>query len=263
MSSLRLIVGLVTLVGLAPSARAAAHLRPWEKQPLWSLELRLGPHRPQLTTSPAAKAIENRVYWETDKSLFKGRPMQLGVEGDLYLYNQQGLGGLYGRVGYWSVSAKSRLCLDGAGEAIQCTSETIMDAGFGNDKAAINVMPLSLGLVYRADQLRRSTKVPVVFNFKAGLDYHVWWATLGDATTEYRDEKARGGTLGYSLAAGISVALDAFSNAMSAGRNDTRNFLFVEYNLVRGAALAGKNKANRLDFTDNRLIVAGLAIDFL
>lgn len=232
--------------------------------PKWGIELRFGPYRPQVSSNKEVGDLYNLVFATQSSSWFKGRPMQMGLEVDAYPFRELGLLGFFGRVAYWRTSGPTRLCLDGNQNPVQCTAQSVFDSSQGNDQTQLSAVPLSAGVVWRLDALRRLTPVPVQFNLKAGLDYHFWWASSGDAASYYQGHKAQGGTLGYNLSVGMAFGLEIFSRATLANRNSgIKSAVFVEYQIMRGAALAGRDRAHRLDFTDNTLVIVGLACDFL
>jgi hypothetical protein len=247
----------------AEVGRQAALTRHELPSPKWGLELRFGPYRPALADSAPVNALYELVFVSKDRSLFHGRPMQMGIEVDAYPFRRLGLVGFYGRVAYWRATGKTRLCVDPAGTPVNCDTTTVFTSQLGGDQAELSSVPLSAGAVWRVDLLRRLTNVPIQFNAKLGLDYHIWWAEAGDTLSTYRGEKARGGTLGFSLSVGAALGLELFSRATLANRNSgIRNAVFVEYQLVRGGALVGKHRGHRLDFTDNRMVIVGLSVDF-
>lgn len=232
--------------------------------PRWGIELRFGPYRPAVSSNKEVGALYNLVFATKSNSWFKSKPMQMGLEVDAYPFREFGLLGVFARVAYWRASGPTRLCLDANQDPVQCTAVSVFDSVEGADQAELSAVPLSLGLVWRLDALRRLTPVPVQFNVKAGLDYHFWWANSGDEASVYQGHAAQGGTLGYNFSVGASFGLEIFSQATLADRSSgIKSAIFVEYQVMRGAALAGKDRAHRLDFTDNTLVVVGLACDFL
>lgn len=246
----------------ADTAYSAARQKP--QSPRWSIELRFGPYRPQVSSNKEVSDLYNLVFASQSNTWFKGRPMQMGLQTDFYPFRQFGLVGLFGRVSYWRASGRTRLCLDGEQNAVQCTKTSVLNSVRGADQAELSSVPLTLGVVWRYDALRRLTAVPIDFNLKAGLDYHIWWANSGNTTSMYQGHKARGATLGYNVSIGTSFGLEMFSRSTLASRNSgVKSALFVEYQLMRGAALGGKDRQHRLDFTDNTLVIVGLTCDFL
>jgi hypothetical protein len=241
-------------------------MRPLHASPLprWGVELRLGPYRPTFARRAAGHALYDAMYVNDDeKSLFAGRPVMMGVELDSYILRTLGLLGVYGRVGYWRATGSSRACVaaDGA-TPVSCTPDTLAQSIPGNDIAGLTALPVSLGAIWRLDMLKRHTPVPLLFTLKGGLDYHMWWGSSGGKRARYMGQAARGATLGYQGSVGVSLNMDGFAKrALSRIRSKVENNLFIEYALIRGHALAGKNRHDRIDFTDNRVITVGLACD--
>jgi hypothetical protein len=231
--------------------------------PRWGLELRVAPYQPTLSGDARVHALYDLIFIGQKKSLLHRYPSQLGLEIDGYPFDQLGPLGFFARVAYWRVAGTTRLCVDGTGAPIACTAETVFDSQPGADKAELSVVPLSFGGVWRMDLLRRTTEVPLQFNAKAGLDYHLWWGKSGARSALYQGNKARGGTWGFNLSAGVALGLEAFTRRSVMGHDSRmRNALFVEYQLVHGKALWGKHRSARLDWSDNRMVVVGLSVDF-
>lgn len=233
--------------------------------PRWGLELRFGPFGPQFSTAPAGHALyELMLVRDNTRSLFNGRPMLMAIEGEYYLLRTLGLLGVFGRVGYWQATAPSRACVAADGTTpVACSAATVGSSVKGNDTTALTALPVSLGVVWRLDMLRRRTVVPLTFSLKASLDDHLWWASSGGRPARYRGRHARGMTLGYTLAAGVSLSLDGFAKrTLGRSASHVENSLFAEYALVRGHALVGRSRHARVDWTDNALVVVGLACDF-
>jgi len=236
-----------------------------EALPRWGAELRVGPYRPAFSSQAEGQALYDLVMVQgDDQSLFHGRPMMLALEGDFYFLRRLGLLGAYGRVGYWQASAPSRACVAEDGVTfVPCSSATVLRSIPGNDTATLMDLPLSLGALWRFDLLKRRTPVPLIFTAKVGLDGHLWWGSSGGKRAHYQGHPARGATLGWQASVGMSLNLDGFAKrALSRIRSKVENNLFVELATVRGHALVGPARAERLNFTDNRLVTVGLACDF-
>lgn len=231
-----------------------------EYYPRYGTELRLGPYRPVLSDADQVRRLRDIIWDKKDQSIIKKHPLMMGLELDLYLFKDFGLLGPYGRVGYWSQEGRARLCRDSSGLVTECTPESVFASEEGVDTASLTVVPVSLGVVYRYDMLRRSFNIPLVFNLKAGADYHLWWGGLGKKTAKYHGKSAQGGVLGYSASVGVAVSLEglrAGAPVYGRDRNAQNDYIFAEYHLVRTPA-----RGARLDFSDSTLVVIGLAVDF-
>lgn len=250
-----------------------------QRQPKWGVELRFTPYKPTLSNNGQVQRLYDMVYESNGGGLIPGHPITIGVDVDWYPLETVGIKsplpgffGVYARMSYWTVSGPTRLCWDYTiGKSKPCDSTTVFTESIkGNDTGSINVTPLGLGIVYRFDNIRRHTRVPLMFNFKAGFDYYLWWATSGAGASHYVDpvtgdkSLARGGTLGFSASAGLSLGFDALGRT-SAGRDSTRSAIFAEYMLQDGHAIAGSNTSERLDFTsDNHIMITvGLELEFM
>jgi len=235
-----------------------------EALPRWGVELRAGPYRPAFSSQAQAQALYDLIMVQDDESMFKGRPMMLAIEGDYYFLRTLGLLGAYGRVGFWQASAASRACMaEDNVTLVPCNSTTVFRSIRGNDTATLTHLPLSLGALWRFDLLKRRTPVPLLFTAKLGLDGHFWWGSSGGHRARYNGRPARGATLGWQASVGMSLNVDGFAKrALSRIRSRVENNLFVELATVRGHALVGPARHDRLDFTDNRMVTVGLACDF-
>jgi hypothetical protein len=71
------------------------------------------------------------------------------------------------------------------------------------DETSLEIVPLSLALVYRADFLERRFGIPFVPFAKLGLDYALW--SVGHTG---RSQDQQGATAGWHGAAGVAMYLD-------------------------------------------------------
>lgn len=135
------------------------------------------------------------------------------------------------------------------------------------DGTAMNVMPLSVQLVYRFDYLSQRFNVPLVPHVKAGLDYWIWWIEdgVGDvaAITEGTSEKkGYGGTWGGHVGVGIAFLLDFIAPKMAqtfdvdVGVNNS--YIFFEYNW---AWINDFGVGDRMNLSSGSFI-GGLAFEF-
>lgn len=236
-------------------------------RPIWGLQLRFGAYRPRISTNAQVQELYNLVFVRNSHAFFRERPLQMGLEFDLYAprpISPLGQLGLYGRVSYWRIQGVTRLCTNDAGTPIACTASTVFQSAQGQDSATFSIVPVSVGALWRIDTLYRKTPVPLLFHLKLGLDHHFWWGDSGVEIARYQGHKAIGGTWGYSTSFGISYVLNMFTNP---GRKNSRdvhvqNAVFAEYQIVRGHALFGPNRDAKLDFTDHTVGQVGVTIDF-
>lgn len=236
-----------------------------EALPRWGVEFRFGPYRPAFSNSRGGQDLYRLIMVDDgDKTMFRGRPIMLALEGDYYFWRGFGLLGAYGRIGYWNATGPSRACVAADGVTpVPCSAATVLQSNRGGDSAGLTDMPLSLGAVYRFDYLKRRTPVPLIFSAKVGLDGHLWFGSSAGRRARYNGHKAKGATYGYQASVGMSLNVDGLAKrALSRIRDRVENSLFIEYATVRGRALIGPDRGNRLNFTDNRMVTVGLSCEF-
>ena len=180
-----------------------------------------------------------------------------------YLFDRQGLLGVYLGAGFWHQSGAARLCLDGDGEVVACTPETFPSSQRGNDKAQLTVVPVGVGVIYRADQLRRANLLPLTFAAQAGVDYHLYWAAIGSSRSTLADgSPARGGVFGISAALQAAFGLDGLRRGAPAYGSRFAQpalYLFAEARLTYAPGLLQAGR--RLDFTDLGQLALGVAVE--
>ena len=255
----------VVLLAMAGDAAAMALTR---DGPRWGVELQFGPYRPHISEQAENRALYRQIFASgKSKSLFEHQPLMKTFEFEYYVDKTFGLIGVSGQIGHWSVSGSTLRCADASGAAVECSGTNLSTAVPGADKANLTVVPLGLGAVYRMDLLKRQWGIPVVLHARAGLDYHLWWASAGgklSRRTEGTKKKlGRGGTLGFSGAAGIALGLDWLEpKAATRGRNASG--MAGSYLLAEATRFVadGFGDEGRLDMSDT-VFFLGLAVDFL
>jgi hypothetical protein len=70
------------------------------------------------------------------------------------------------------------------------------------DRTTFNIVPTSLTLTYRADQIYENAHIPLVPYARVALERYNWWVTKGSKWTK------KGGTNGWSATAGVALVLD-------------------------------------------------------
>jgi hypothetical protein len=199
----------------------------------WALSLRAGRYRPEVDAElgpgpgPYAAAFGGARRW------------MFGLELERELFQRFGTLSLAGSVA-WSRAVGHALRADGDGTSA--------------DETSLRLLPLGIGLTWRADFFART--VPVVPYVKAGLDYALWNAGNGDGRTV-----ASGGTAGWHAGAGVALLLDALDPAGALGLDQetgvNHTYLFVEWIDTR---LDGLGAAHKLRLGD-RAWFAGLMIE--
>ena len=238
--------------------------------PVWGVELRVFSYRPVLTNYPKAIAVR-KTFDKGNSSFFAQNPLGASLEFNWYPLQVFGLLGGYARAGFWHGSTPTRQCTDpSTGKIINCTPITVLQSEQGSDSQSINIVPISVGVMYRFDMLRRNLGLPIVFTAKWGLDYNVWWATLGVGNAHAPNgDRAIGGILGWTGSVSVGYSFDA-SGKNAAGltygkRRDTQEtYLFLEYNIVNGRALFLPDTVvkPRVDLSDAAVIAIGMALEF-
>jgi len=136
------------------------------------------------------------------------------------------------------------------------------------DTTTLNVIPLTLEVVYRFDVLALRYKVPLVPYVKGGLGYSLWFIQRGDNSLAFpvnnSSQKAIGGTPGWVFHPGLALLLDIFdrsaATALDSELGINHTYLFFEGNISDISGLNGlfKDKMVLSDTTWN----AGLAFEF-
>jgi hypothetical protein len=152
-----------------------------------------------------------------------------------------------------------------------CTVPNCVRSG---DTTALNVMPLSLMLVYRFDYLARRYHIPLVPYMKVGLAYYIWWiedgsptniakvivATNPDGTQQI--SHGYGGTFGFVLHPGLAFLLDIIdlkaARIMDAELGINHTYIFCELNY---ANINGFGQSNRLNLSDT-MLNTGISFEF-
>lgn len=244
---------IVTVVAFATPVLAAGN----EPVATWGLELRLGQYRPEFghQTLPGTDKTESDYY----KLYFgKSSPIMTALEVDRYLASKVGLLGVYGRVGHWKASGKSKVCQDG-GAVVNCTSQTVWSGADGNTTTTFLVVPLTAGVIYRFDLLKKQWDIPLTAYGKAGYNYYLWWWSAAGETTTLNGKAAKGATGGLELSAGLALNLDWIEP--SGGRRGAvflDSNLFVDYTRSWADGFGDRKKIN---MSADQLTM-GLSFDF-
>ena len=168
------------------------------------LEIKLGPYSPDVDGQ-----LEGSGYAPYD-DMFGGNGLMVKGELDVEFWRPFGTLAVGGEIGWFSKEGKA---LTDNGSSTTPSSSSTRTAG----DTSINLVPLALLLVYRADFLWERWSVPVIPYAKIGFNYTFWWITKGDGSTASATDKttgdtedAKGGTFGWQVNAGLSVLLDVF-----------------------------------------------------
>jgi len=106
-------------------------------------------------------------------------------------------------------------------------------SGLSASTTRLNIMPMYVVAVLRADFIAKDLKVPFVPYAKFGFGYAMWWSSDGQRSATYQGEKGKGGSYGVTYALGGMFLLDVLDedDAKSAdgimGINNS--YLFAEW----------------------------------
>jgi hypothetical protein len=174
------------------------------------LELRFGPYRPDVDSEFADRGSPARPFAETFGSSHR---LMAQLELDRHITHRNGTLALGLGAGLYRASAK----------ALAPDEQTRT-----GDDTSLRLVPLSVSLVYRADQLYRTRRFPLIPYVKGGLDSTIW--TMSDSA---KAGSTTGVTYGWHAAGGLSLALDfldpesARALDQEAGVNQTAIFFEV------------------------------------
>jgi len=164
-------------------AAPAAHAQ--TSSPRWgSVELGAGPYVPNIDSEFSGQTPYRDVFGGKPSPMFR-------VHLAKSIFTRAGSLELGIRTGFWSKSGHAIIA--GGGPTAGQRS---------GDKTTFNIIPSSLTLTYRADQLWENVHIPVVPYGRVALERYNWWVT--------KDTKwgKRGATNGWSATAGVAFILD-------------------------------------------------------
>lgn len=227
----RALSGLLLAVLVVPPAASAQAQRPSHASPQsFALEVKLGPYSPDIDSEFAGKTPFADLFGSGSALLWQ-------TEFNVELWRGFGSVALGASVGYYAKSAAACRQGDQSDAAlVSCSGSASRVAG---DRTRLSLVPLAALLIYRFDVLADRFNVPIVPHFKVGLNYTLWWvrdgtgdvavATPADGTGSAR---GRGGNLGWQLAGGLALRLDALdpgaARALDADYGINHTYLFGE-----------------------------------
>lgn len=220
------------VAAIAPAAVSAAGGRPAAAQAItheeaesfrspqhFALELRFGPWLPDVDSEFAGRQPPQHPFADY---FGKSSRLMMQTELDWQLFRGFGSAAVGLGIGYTSISGKAFLSDDSGGKSA--------------DNTTLTLVPMSLSLVYRADQLARWKRIPIVPYGKLGLDYAYWSITDGNGNISKEEGgpgKGRGSTPGWHAAGGVSLLLDVFdpdaARSLDSEIGVNHTHLFFEY----------------------------------
>jgi len=187
-------------------------------KPKWVFELKFGPYVPQIDNEFSMEPGPYERTFGTDTQI-------MGIiELDRFFAWPLGQFGVATSIGYVTNTANT-FELDSMGNQVRSEA----------DETSFNLMPISVGAVYRYTQLDDKWRIPLVPYAKAGLSYYVWWITAPDGSTaevptsgcptapsnDCTGDEARGASLGFQLSLGLSIRAERFDkNSAASLRNE-------------------------------------------
>ena len=217
----------------------------------FALELRFGPYSPDIDAEFGGAKTPHQDYFGS------GRRLMTQVELDYQFITEFGSAAIGGSVGYYRERAKAFLD----------QGPTVTPSIRSGDQTQLSLYPFALLGVYRADQLYRNLGIPLVPYGKLGLSYTIWSVYDGndevaDGDSVGKTGRGRGGTLGWQMAAGLSLSLD-FIDPGSARELDSdtgvnHTYVFVEWDKY---AISGLGQSGKLNLGDTTW-TAGLMFEF-
>ncbi len=165
------------------AAAGARALDPWG-----SLEIGAGPFSPRVDSEFNGATPYRDVFGGAPGPMFRLHVARV-------LWSRNGTAELGFRTGFFCK----------AGHAVQSSNPSVKTG----DRSALYVVPTSLTLTYRTDQLPQRFGIPVVFYGRVALERYNWWVTKQDKWTQ------NGATNGYSATLGTALVLDFLDVAAS------------------------------------------------
>lgn len=149
---------------------------------------------------------------------------------------------------------------------------TNYESCISGDQVVFNLVPVSLLLVYRFDELSKRFRIPIIPYMKAGFGAYFWWigssaSFVSNIDTRQADgstlsRSSAGATYGLVVHPGIAIDLSAIDQQASRVIDNeiglNRVSLFVE---LHGAFMSGWGQKNKLDLSD-MTFNAGINFEF-
>jgi len=180
-----------------------------------AFELRVGPYRPDVDSEfGSGDGPYARTFGERTRYLF-------GIEVDWQALRIPKLGTVGPGLGWGYTQSTADAFIQGSTDR-------------SAEETNLNVMPMYLVGVLRADVLARETPVPLVPYGKAGFGYALWWATGPERLS--RDDEGvvgRGASYGLQFALGGMLLLDSFDRDSAVEMDNTtgvnNSYFFMEW----------------------------------
>lgn len=277
---------IVTLGALASSLAAApARAEVWidntpkdyRSPQRFALELKGGAYSPDidstpgLTGTPFADLFNDQTKLVVDGKVQRPAPKPLfAIELDWQFWHGFGSLGVGASVGFMRRTTHA-FRYPNDDNTKPCTAGVddngILGCERSGDTTALNIMPLTLELVYRFDVLALKYRIPVVPYLKGGLAYYFWFVQRGDsglaeAKIPGGTTQGIGGTAGLVAHPGVSIMLDAIDKRAGEvldselGINHVHVFAELNYAWINGLGFKNKMVLSDMNWT------VGMAFEF-
>ena len=217
---------------------------PYRSSQNFYFEVRGGPYLPRVDDDPSLKGQHPFLDAFGDK-----KRVSFGLEFDWQVYRIPGIGTIGPGLGVTYVTM-SRPAL---------TKFTHRPSA---DKYTLDVYPIDVVAVLRADTFWVHYGIPFIPYAKAGLAWAPWRASNSLGTSDVGGSKGKGATLGTDVALGLQFAFDVFDRGAARGLDNAtginNTYIFGEYYWMN---LNGLAQSNAL-YVGNNSWVAGLAFEF-
>jgi hypothetical protein len=220
-----------------------ASVHPYRSAQNFALELRFAPYYPRIDQEPGLRGTPFRDRFGDNARFY------IGLEFDWQTFRIPHVGtiGPGVSVGRVSMSREAR---------------TVSGAESG-DSYSLDIYPMYLAGVLRADALWRDAGVPLVPYGKLGLAWAPWVASNTGGTSEAPDgTKGRGSTLGTNAALGVAFALDVIDQGANRNMDNAiginNTYIYAE---LYWLMLNGLGQGSALHVGSNSW-AAGLAFEF-
>jgi hypothetical protein len=168
----------------------------YESPQNFAFELRFAPYTPNVDSDPALTGTPYRDIFGTMPRLL------IGLEFDWQALRIPHIGTIgpgFG-VGYTTMGAKAPLVSPHNGQTLS-----------GED-TSLDIYPMFLAAVFRADVFWREIKIPVIPYAKAGGGLAFWRASNTLGTSSAGGVAGKGHTFGTHIALGVALSLNAFDD---------------------------------------------------
>lgn len=249
----RILTGAIVAASLALAGRASAAetptTSPYQSPQNFALELRFSPYYPDVDKEPGLRGTPF-------KNRFGDSPrVYVGLELD------------------WQVLRIPHLGSFGPGLAIGKVSmsrnaTTLKTHRPSGDEYSLDIYPLVLNAVFRADVVWQDLKIPLVPYAKLGLGLGLWKSSNSGGTSETqlagesKPVKGEGKSLGTNVALGAAFALDSIDSGAARNMDNAvginHTYVYGEYYWLN---LDGFGSANAL-YVGTKTWAAGLAFEF-